>query len=242
VRTKRGPYSGLMLYMGTVKTAQEPAAPMIRYSAVAVLAVSTLLLAACSGGGGAGQPLVAATSRGAQVCVPAPNLLGDDIPAWNSPVGFALTWYYNASASPVEIESVSLIGSHNLVLHQAVVYEAEREQHQLILSDGWPLISTNSDPGGWARRQGVPGALVSPDPPGAGPTTHDAYEVVLDISAKTPAGGYAIGQQVTYRQGNAQYTIRSYSGYAISPPGTQGQEGGRCSAFGKAISAAWPSP
>ena len=215
---------------------------MIRCSAVAMLAAPTLLLAACSGGVSAGQPLVAATSKGAQACVPAPNLPVDDIPAWNSPVGFALDWYYNASASPVEIESVSLIDSPNLVLHQALVYEAKREQHQLILNDGWPLISTNSDPGEWARRQGVPGALVSPDPSDAGPTTHDAYEVVLDISAKTPSGGYAIGQQVTYRQGNVQYTIRSYSGYAISPPGPQGQDGGRCSAFQKAISAAWSSP
>jgi hypothetical protein len=214
---------------------------MMRYPAVAVLAVSTLLLAACSGGGSADQPLVAATSKGAKACAPAPNLPVDDIPAWNSPVGFALDWYYNASPSPVEIESVSLIDSHNLVLHQAVVYEAKREQHQLVLADGWPLISTNSDPGAWARRQGVPGALVGPDPPDAGPTTHDAYEVVLDISAKTPAGGYAIGQQVTYRQGNARYTIRSYSGYAISPPGTQGQDGSRCSAFREAISVAWLS-
>jgi hypothetical protein len=226
-----------VLYVRTVKTAQASNALMIRYSA---LAASALLLAACSAGS-AGQLLVAATTKSASACVPAPSLPVNDIPAWNSPVGFALDWYYNASASPVEIESVSLIDPHNLILRQAIVYEAKREQHQLILADGWPLISTSSDPSAWAHRQGVHGAVVSPDPPDAGPTTHDAYEVVLDVSAKTPAGGYAIGQQVTYRQGNAQYTIRSYSGYAISPPGPKGQDGTRCPAFQKAITTAWQS-
>jgi hypothetical protein len=221
--------------MPAVKIAHGSKVLVIRYSA---LAASALLLAACSAGS-AGQPLVAATTKGAQACVPAPGLPVNDVPAWNSPVGFALDWYYNASASPVEIESVSLIAPRNLVLRQATAYEAKREQHQLILADGWPLISTNSAPGAWAHRQGVPGAVVSPDPPGAGPTTHDACEVVLDISARTPAGGYAIGQQVTYRQGNAQYTIRSYSGYAISPPGPGGRDGTRRSAFQKAVSAAW---
>jgi hypothetical protein len=213
---------------------------IIRYSAAAVLAASALLLAACSSGSGgsAGQPLVdPVIQEGEQVCASAPNVAADDTPAWNSPVGFALNWYYNASASPVEVESVTLIDPHNLILHQAVVYEAKREQHQLIQVDGWPLISKNSDPSAWAQRQGIPGAVISPDPPNPGPTGHDAYEVVLDISAKTPAGGYATGQQVTYRQGSAQYTIRSYAGYAISPPGPDG--GTRCTALSNAINAAW---
>jgi hypothetical protein len=215
--------------------------PMIRYSVAVVIAASVVLLtSACSTGGGAG-PLVTENNEAAQACVPAPNSYrSDDIPAWNSPVAFALVWYYNASASPVVVESVSLIDAHNLVLHKSVVYEAEHEQHQLIPAVGWPAISQGSDPAAWAHRQGVPGAVIRPDRPNAGVTTHDAYEVVLDVSAKTRAGGYAIGQQVTYRQGNAQYTIRCYMGYVISPPG--GPEGGlRCSAFEKAISAAWAS-
>lgn len=41
---------------------------------------------------------------------------------------------------------------------------------------------------------------------------------MLDITAKTPKSGWAIGQQVTYRQGGVQYTVRSYSGYALAPP------------------------
>jgi hypothetical protein len=196
---------------------------MISYSVAAVIAASVLLTAACSADGGGG-PLVTLNNEATQVCVPAPNSASsDDIPAWNSPVGYALVWYYNASASPVVVESVSLIDTHNLVLHKAVVYEAEHEQNQLTLTDGWPAMSLGSDPAGWARRQSVPGAVIDPDAPNAGDTTHDAYEVVLDISAKTRAGGY---------------TIRCYAGYEISPPG--GPEGGqRCSAFTKAINAAW---
>jgi hypothetical protein len=61
--------------------------------------------------------------------------LSDDTPAWNSPVGFALFWHYNASASPVVVESVSLIDAHNLVLRKAIVHEAEREQNQLTPRD-----------------------------------------------------------------------------------------------------------
>jgi len=123
--------------------------------------------------------------------------------------------------------------------HEAIVYEARREQHQLIREDGWPAISTNSDPAAWAQRQAVPGAVIGPDASDAGPTGHNAYEVVLDVSARTPAGGYAIGQQVTYRQGSAQYTVRSYEGYAISPAGPEGPT--RCTALFNAIDAAWPS-
>jgi hypothetical protein len=91
----------------------------------------------------------------------------------------------------------------------------------------------------WARRQSVPGAVIPPQTSTIGtpgPNARDTYEVVLDISAKTPSGGWAIGQQVTYRQGNAQYTIRSYTGYAIGPPGPDGP---KCQTQQNAIKAAW---
>jgi hypothetical protein len=213
---------------------------MIKYSIAAVVAASALLTAACSAGGGA-APLVTPNNEAVLACATAPNkALVDDTPAWNSPVGFALSWYYNTSASPVIVESVSLIDAHNLVLHKAIVYEAERERNQITPVDGWPAISLGSDPASWARRQPIPGAVIDPDPPNASATTHNAYQIVLDISAKTPAGGYAIGQEVTYRQGNTVYTIRCYSGYAISPPGSS-MTGVRCAAFRTAINAAWPS-
>jgi hypothetical protein len=212
--------------------------PMFRYAAAAALtAAAGLLLTACSAG--SRPPLVDMKAQeGEKVCFPAPNGAADT-PAWNSPVGFALNLYYNASSTPVEVESVTLIDPHNLILHKAIVYEAKREQHQLIQSDGWPAISTNSDPAAWAQRQAVPGAVIGPDASDPGPTGHNAYEVVLDVSARTPAGGYATGQQVTYRQGSAQYTVRSYQGYEISPAGPEGPT--RCTALSNAIDVAWPS-
>jgi hypothetical protein len=101
----------------------------------------------------------------------------------------------------------------------------------------------NANPSAWAHRQSVPGAVIGPQISTIGtpgPDARDTYAVVIDISAKTPAGGYAIGQQVTYRQGNAQYTIRSYTGYVITPPGPDFWP--KCQARENAIAAAWPSP
>jgi hypothetical protein len=213
---------------------------MIKYSIAAVAAASALLTAACSAGGGAG-PLVAQSNKAAKSCAPAPNKVASDaIPAWNSPVGFTGALYYNPTASPVTVESVSLIGAHNLVLHKAIVYQTRREQNQLAPANGWPAISLGSDQASWARRQPVPGAVIDPDPPNAGDNSHNSYQVVVDVTAKTPAGGYAIGQEVSYRQGSTVYTVRDYSGYAISPPGGP-MSGTRCQAYWNAISTAWQS-
>jgi hypothetical protein len=91
--------------------------------------------------------------------------------------------------------------------------------------------------GGTARAS--PGAVIPPQKSTIGtpvPRARDKYEIVLDITAKTSAGGYAIGQQLKYRQGSAQYTIRSYNGYAIAPPGP---EGPKCQSQENAIAAAW---
>jgi hypothetical protein len=211
---------------------------MIKYSIAAVAAASALLTAACSAGGGAG-PLVTGSNKASKACTPAPNKsAADAIPSWNSPVGFTDALYYNSSASPVTVESVSLIGAHNLILHKAIVYQTRRGQDQLTPVNGWPAISLGSDRVSWARRQPVPGAVIDPDPPNAGDASHNDYQIAVEVTAKTPAGGYAIGQEVTYRQGNAEYTIRNYSGYAISPPGGP-MAGTRCQAYWNAISTAW---
>ena len=214
---------------------------MNRYSAIAVLAATALLLVGCSAGGSADEPLVVGVvQKGVQACAEAPNLAPSvKVAAWNSPIGWAFDWYYNQSTLPVEIESVSLIDSHNLMLHKAIVYEMRYSEHPLVQVDGWSLIDTNADPSAWAQRQRVPGAVIPPQSSAVGipgPRARDVYEVVLNISAKSPAGGYAIGQQVTYRQGSAQYMIRSYTGYAIGPPTP---EGPRCQAQKDAITAAW---
>ena len=97
--------------------AQGSKVPMFRYAAAAALtAAAGLLLAACSAG--SRPPLVDMKAQeGEKVCFPAPNGAADT-PAWNSPVGFALNLYYNASSTPVEVESVTLIDPHNLILQR----------------------------------------------------------------------------------------------------------------------------
>ena len=214
---------------------------IIRYSVVVVLAAAVLLLAGCSANSSAGRPLASGTlQKGEEGCSEAPNTdPSAGVPAWNSQIGWAIASYYNTSASPAELESVSLIDAHGLILHTAFVYEMRHSENPLILADGWGKMSQSADPGMWARRQSVPGAVIPPETSTVGtpgPNARDEYEVVLDISAKTPAGGWAIGQQVTYRQGNAQYTIRSYAGYAIGPPGPDGP---KCQTQENAIAAAW---
>jgi hypothetical protein len=224
---------------------QRPKALLTRYLAVAVLAATALLPAACSAGSGAGQALVpGVVQEGVKYCAGAPSPPVNDIPAWNSPTGWAVDWYHNVSAAPVEMESVSLIDPHGLVLRGAFVYEMRHSEHALFSVAGWPLIGTDADPVAWTRRQSVPGAVIPAETSTIGvpgPNARDEYAVVLDVSAKTPAGGWAIGQQVTYRQGNAQYTVRSYTGYAIGPPGPGGVMAGNpnCRAQETAIAAAW---
>ena len=216
---------------------------MIRYSAALALVATALLTAACAAGGSAGQPLGMGTvQKGAKACAEAPDQYPSaGIPAWNSPVGYALNWYYNSSASPIVIESVSLIDAHNLILHGAIVYEMPHSESPLSEADGWVTLPQSANPGLWARRQSIPGAVIPPQTStisAPGPDARDEYQVALDISAKTPEGGYAIGDQITYRQGNTQYTIRSYTGYAIGPPGPDGP---KCQAQKDAIAAAWAS-
>ena len=212
---------------------------MVRYLALAVLPATVLLLAACSAGS---QPLASATrQKGVELCAEAPNTAPSaGVPAWNSPTGWSIGRYYNTTASPVELQSVALIDSHGLVLHGAVVYEMRHSENAPVMSDGWGKMSLGTDPVLWARRQNLPGAVVPPAASATGTpgtTAPDTYAVVLDISAKTPAGGWAIGQQITYRQGSTQYTIRLYSGYAIRPPA--GPDGPDCQAQRNAIEAAW---
>ena len=73
---------------------------LTRCLAVAVLAVTALLLVACSAGSGAGQLTPGVVQEGAKYCAGAPSVPVNGIPAWNSPIGWAVDWYYNASASP----------------------------------------------------------------------------------------------------------------------------------------------
>jgi hypothetical protein len=213
---------------------------MIRYAAAALaLAATALLTVACSS---AGQPLVMGTvQKGVLACAEAPNRYPSAaIPAWNSPANYAFNWYYNSSAAPITIESVSLIDAHNLILHGAIVFKMPHSENPITVDGGWSLISYYARRGNlWARIQSIPGAVIPPQTStisAPGPGARDEYQVALDVSAETPAGGYAIGDQITYRQGGTQYTMRSYSGYAIGPPG---KDGPKCDAQENAINAAW---
>jgi len=215
---------------------------MIRHLAALVLMATVPLTAGCSAVGRT-QPLQMGTvQKGAKACAEAPNIApSSKIPAWNSPAGYALNWYYNSSASPVEMESVSLIDAHNLILDGTIVYEMPHSENPLVQAGGWPTFPEYANPVLWARRQSIPGAVIPPQTSTIsvpGPKARDEYQFALEITAKTPAGGYAIGDQITYRQGNSQYTIRSYTGYAIGPPGPDGP---KCQAQENAIEAAWQS-
>jgi hypothetical protein len=211
-------------------------------SMAVALAAPALLLAACSAGGSVGQPLVTLNiQEGLESCAQAPiSAASNDIPAWNSPIAWSTNWYYNQSSAPVEIQSVSLIDAHNLVLNKTDIYEMRHSENSLVQTIGWPAEGKDADPVAWAHRQSVPGAVVPAQTSTAssGPDARNTYAVVLDISATTHAGGYAIGQQVTYKQGNSQYTIRDYTGYAIGPPGPD--DSPQCTAQDNAITAAWP--
>jgi len=182
------------------------------------------------------QPLVNRMMNGNRICVEVPNpnrIVG--VPTWNTPIGFNFNWYDNQSSTPVKIESVSLISPHNLILHRAISYRGTLESPNMS-GYAWNLLRKGATASDWAHRQGIPGAVIPPQ------TAHDislrpnepAYSIVLDVSSKTAAGGYAIGQKVTYSQGENQYTIRSYTGYAMAPPGPRGA---KCDAYEKAIAA-----
>lgn len=214
----------------------------IRLAVVAAVASAALLaLAGCSSGG---EPLANGTAREAmKVCVPAPNPGDPANQAWNTPIAFAGDYYYNPSPAPVKIESVSLIGAHNLVLSGVIVYEMRHAEHPLGSGFAWSRLGRTGDPVAWAHRQAVPGAVIPAEPSADGPPkpgTRDEYQIAVGVAARTPAGGWAIGHQVTYRQGNREYTIRTYTGYAISPPGKAGQP--KCDAELAAITGAWPAP
>jgi hypothetical protein len=194
------------------------------------------------------DPLVTAVGqKDAAECIDAPDagqLASTGITAWNSQVGFAMDAYDNRSGSPVTVESVSLIDPHNLLLRGAFVYEEPHSQDPLIIATGWGKLSASALRSSWTRRQRIPGAVIPPSVSGIdapGPGAPDLYQVVLGITAQTPKGGWALGQQITYRQGGTQYTIRSYSGYALAPPAPSDAPcQAQLNAIGRAFSASAP--
>ena len=186
----------------------DAAAPFRRLAGALTCAA---IISAIGGCGDSPDPLQAdVQQRGSASCTPAPNPPGN-ISAWNSHIAFALDMFVNVSRSPLTIESVSLIDSHNLVLHGAVVYEMANSQHPMITEQAWAPIGNSGLPK-------VPGAVI----PAGFPTTSfkpryslNTYEIVPDISLAKPGGGWAIGIKVTYKGKGQTYTVKAYTGYAI---------------------------
>lgn len=149
---------------------------------------------------------------------------------WDSPIGYYGGYYYNQSSQASRVESVSLLDPHNLILHGAAVYkEAHFNISALPLEWGWGHEGKAYSAAQWAAiRQPVLGAVI---PAENGPIAAndfvklkpDVYEVGVDMSAATPAGGWASGVVVKYRAGGSTYTSTLLVGLVImSAPGACG--------------------
>jgi hypothetical protein len=191
---------------------------MVKMACAGGLASLALAATACGSGDGRGGLISLQSSWSSVHCllVPSPEL---GVRSWQSPVSFAANFYVNQGSHPATIESVRLIDAHGLVLHRALVYEMLHARHPLYTAIAWSLADRGALPSSWARRQPIPGAVV--------PTGHNAgvlkgltrddnlYVIALDITATSPAGGYAFGVAVTYNSGGSTYTLTVYSGIAI---------------------------
>jgi len=91
------------------------------------------LLAGC----GSVAPLITLMAQaGMTSCAAAPDPpVG--ISRWNSPFGESVGMYYDESSVPVTVQTVSLVGAHNMVLHGAIVYEMVRYRNPLPTAFAW---------------------------------------------------------------------------------------------------------
>jgi hypothetical protein len=189
---------------------------------------------------GADAPLfVDIQQHGLKSCVPAPDPK-NGAPRYDSPFGFATGAYYNQAGSPVTIESVTLIDPHNVTLLSALVYRTNRNKSQLPLDGPWSQVSQGLPKALWAARQPVPGAVLPPGHPVTASTDTlnlNEYEIGVEISARSPRGGWTAGIMVRYRNRGRTYTARAYAGYAIAPPPAAGPS--FCTRQMKAIDTAW---
>jgi hypothetical protein len=121
------------------------------------------------------------------------------------------------------VESVSLLSQHNLILHRTAVYKVAHFKIALAYQWAWGQEGSTYSAAQWAAiRQRVPGAVI---PPGNGPIAPDdfmklnpdVYEVGVDLSAASPAGGWTSGVVMKYRAGGTDYTATFMVGLAIAP-------------------------
>jgi hypothetical protein len=194
-----------------------------RAAYLAAAGLACLLLAACNGSAARGDtgPLMPDSTPGNFIsCLEAPDP-GTAIVSWRTPIGFALDMYFNRSGRTLTVESVRLADAHGLVMHRALVYLMSRDENPLPYERPWSQIGQGVPEPAWAHgHQSVPGAVIKPvhgkAAPGEG--AGNVYQVVLDVSAASPEGGWATGEIIRYRAGARTYSVRSYTGYAIAPP------------------------
>ena len=188
-------------------------------SAFALTIVGALvggILSACSGT--SKSPLALLQLRGDITCLnsPAPTL---GITRWDTPIGFTTDWYVNEGGRPVTITSVQLISPHGITLHRALVYEMVHARHVLYQAISWNDLGRGALPTAWAHRQPIPGAVIpvasSKQSQENADTTDGYYVVAEEITATTPAGGWALGEKLTYTSGGATFTIEAHTGIGI---------------------------
>jgi hypothetical protein len=202
-----------------VRPSRSPRGAARRLRRAALAAVAALLvisLTSCS------SPVTrlletTAVQRGMAICMPTPNP-GAHVYSWDTPVAFNLDMFLNQSHQALVITAVTLIDPHNLHLDGALVYEMPHSQHPLALNAALSFEGSQVPPYLWARRQKVPGAVIGPGHPAPINkvlATTNLYEISPVISSATRAGGWALGEVVTYRAAGHTYSVRIQSGYAI---------------------------
>lgn len=171
-----------------------------------------------------------------------PNTKLDGLLTWDAPVGYAEDMYWDQSSKPLTVESVSLLDPHNLVLHGGAIYKMPHSRHPLPISWAWADEGREVPAGGWSARQRIPGATIPPvgEPVivnGAISFKADLYEIVVDISAGTPAGGWALGEVVRYTWDGGTYTFVAKTGLGVGT--TNGPGNHSCDAQMRAIAGAF---
>lgn len=203
-----------------------------------------ILLFACSSSAHSLSPLISHTAqKEISSCIPAPDKPAG-IDHFDSPIGLTSGLFYNQSAQPITVESVSLLNPHYLVLHGAIVYKMAHYSHPLSPALAWSQESMGVPKSEWNLRQPVPGAIIPPEEGVLASSDFpikrpDVYEIALDVSATSPAGGWAVGEVVKYRAGTNSYSLTLMTGLAIG--GALQSTADPCSAPLKAISAAFAS-
>ena len=192
------------------------------------------------------DPLMTVSAQAGMItCTPAPNV-GAGISRWDAPVAATVGTYYNQSSAPAAVQTVSLVGAHNMVLHGAMVYEMVRYRNPLPNVFLWEYGSAGLRVNAELVQQ-VPGAVLGA---GVGPVANfpeqqpNVYEVVVDVTARQPGAAWAAGVNIGYSANGQAHTIRLLIGFAIgasSRPEGNNSDDPLCGTATNAIESAFAS-